>query len=205
LQSRGKTLVLVALDGRLAGLIVLEDKLRPETGQTIHALKRAGIGETIMLTGDNLLVAQNIARQAGLSGFHANLLPEDKLELIKKLGETHGRVAMVGDGINDAPALANASVGIAMGGAGNQAALESADIALMGDDLSKLPFAIGLGRATRRVIIQNLVIALGVIAGLSLSALSGWVGVGVAVALHEGSTLLVVLNALRLLGYKQSV
>jgi Cd2+/Zn2+-exporting ATPase len=204
MQSKGKTLVLTAIGGQLAGLIALEDRLRPEACRTIQALKKAGIGETIMLTGDNRLAAQNIAEQAGLSGFHAELLPEDKLALIKKFSEKHQRVVMVGDGINDAPALANASVGIAMGGAGNQAALESADIALMGNDLAKLPFAIGLGRATRRVIIQNLVIALGVIAGLSFSALSGWVGVGLAVALHEGSTLVVVLNALRLLGYKQS-
>jgi Cd2+/Zn2+-exporting ATPase len=168
----------------------------------MHALKRIGIQETVMLTGDNARVASAIAGTVGLSTFRADLLTEDKLLAIRKLNEEWGQTAMVGDGVNDAPALANATVGIAMGGAGTDVALETADVVLMSDDLSKLPFAVSLGRATRAIIQQNLFISLGVIAFLILASLMGWAAISVAIVFHEGSTIAVVLNALRLLGYR---
>ncbi len=202
LQAGGKTVMLLALDDRLAGALALADILRPDAPATMAALKKIGVSQTVMLTGDNPQVAAAIARQAGLSDFRAGLMPEDKVAAICELVDSHGVVAMVGDGVNDAPALANATVGIAMGGAGTDVALETADVALMGDDLSRLPFAVGLGRASRAVIVQNLAIALGVIGLLVIASLTGIVGIGLAVVFHEGSTIVVVLNALRLLNYK---
>jgi Cd2+/Zn2+-exporting ATPase len=170
----------------------------------MKALKKIGVEHTIMLTGDNVRSASAIAAQVGLTDYRADLMPEDKLIVIRDLVKEYGQVAMIGDGVNDAPALANATVGIAMGGAGTDVALETADVALMGDDLSKLPFAVGLGRATRAIIIQNLFISLGVIAVLIITSLTGIVSIGIAIIFHEGSTLIVVANALRLLGYKQN-
>ncbi|MEW6326112.1 MAG: cation-translocating P-type ATPase [Thermodesulfobacteriota bacterium] len=204
LQSEGKTIMLVARNNQLSGIIAVADTLRAEAVTTMRALKRIGVQETIMLTGDNTRVANAIAEQVGFSTFRADLLPEDKLTVIRELNDRFGHTAMVGDGVNDAPALANATVGIAMGGAGTDVALETADVALMGDDLSKLPFAVGLGRATRAVIQQNLFIALGVITFLIIASLAGWAAIGVAIVFHEGSTIVVVLNALRLLGYREN-
>ncbi len=202
LQGTGKTLMWVAVDKLPVGLIALADTLRREAAPTMKALKQSGVAHTIMLTGDNTRSASAIAKEIGLTDFRADLLPEDKLTIIRELVQQYGQVAMIGDGVNDAPALANATVGIAMGGAGTDVALETADVALMGDDLSKLPFAVGLGRATRAIIMQNLVISLGVIAFLVITSLTGIVSIGIAIIFHEGSTLVVVANALRLLGYK---
>lgn len=155
-----------------------------------------------MLTGDNRGVGEAIAREVGADEVRADLLPEGKVAAIRELLTAHRRVAMVGDGVNDAPALAHATVGIAMGGAGTAAALETADVALMGDDLAKLPFAVGLSRKARAVIRQNLYLSLAVIALLILATTTGAFGIGAAVAVHEGSTLVVVANALRLLAYQ---
>ncbi|MBI2757773.1 MAG: heavy metal translocating P-type ATPase [Chloroflexi bacterium] len=203
LQQMGKTLMWVAMDKTLIGLIALADTLRREAAPTMSALKQSGVAHTIMLTGDNARSASAIASEVGLTEFRADLMPEDKLTVIRELVAQYGQVAMIGDGVNDAPALANATVGIAMGGAGTDVALETADVALMGDDLSKLPFAVGLGRATRAIIMQNLFISLGVIAFLIVTSLMGFVSIGIAIIFHEGSTLVVVANALRLLGYKE--
>ncbi|MDP2777533.1 MAG: heavy metal translocating P-type ATPase [Anaerolineales bacterium] len=202
LQLSGKTLFWVAENKIAIGLIALADTLRQEAASTMSTLKKIGVEHTIMLTGDNARSASAIAAEVGLTDFRADLMPEDKLTIIRELVKQYGQVAMIGDGVNDAPALANATVGIAMGGAGTDVALETADVALMGDDLSKLPFAVGLGRATRAIIQQNLFISLGVIAFLIVTSLTGIVSIGIAVIFHEGSTLVVVANALRLLGYK---
>jgi Cd2+/Zn2+-exporting ATPase len=202
MEEQGKTTILLALDEQVIGLIALADTLRPEAAEAMRQLRELGIEHTAMLSGDNQAVAAAIARQAGLSDYYANLMPQDKAAVIQEMITKFGPVAMVGDGVNDAPALANATVGIAMGGAATDVALETADVALMGSDLRRLPFAIGLGRATHRVILQNLTLALGVIAVLAVSSLAGWSGMGVAVLFHEGSTILVVLNALRLLNYR---
>lgn len=155
-----------------------------------------------MLTGDNKQVAAAIAQAVGLTEYRANLLPEGKVAAVETLLERYGRVAMVGDGVNDTPALATSTVGIAMGAGGSDVALETADVALMADDLSRLPFTVGLGRQARRIVRQNLVISLGVIALFILLALFGLAGIGLAIIFHEGSTLVVVVNALRWLGYR---
>ena len=142
LQQSGKTLMWIAEEKTAIGLIALADTLRREAAPTMKALKGAGVAHTIMLTGDNTRSASAIAKEIGLTEYRADLMPEDKLTVIRDLVKEYGQVAMIGDGVNDAPALANATVGIAMGGAGTDVALETADVALMGDDLSKLPFAV---------------------------------------------------------------
>jgi Zn2+/Cd2+-exporting ATPase len=202
LENDGKTVMIVSVDAEPIGIIAVADVLRVEVPEALAQLKDLGITHMIMLTGDNETVAARISEEAGLNEARADLMPENKLTAIRSLVQEYGAVAMVGDGVNDAPALANATVGIAMGGAGTDVALETADVALMGDDLSKLPFAVGLGRATRAVIVQNLVIALGVIALLVVASVTGWIGIGIAVIFHEGSTVVVVLNSLRLLKYR---
>ncbi len=202
LEQQGKTVMLIACEGLPIGMIAVADAVRPDARPALEGLRTLGLREQVMLTGDNALVAAAVARQLGISDYRSGLLPETKLEIVRELVREHGVVAMVGDGVNDAPALAAATVGIAMGGAGTDVALESADVALMADDLSKLPFAVSLGRATRAIIRQNLWISLGVIAVLIALALSGLAGIGLAILLHEGSTVLVVLNALRLLSHR---
>jgi Cd2+/Zn2+-exporting ATPase len=202
-SSAGKMTVAVGWGEVVFGLLGLADTLRPETRQALAGVKRAGVPVMVMLTGDNDQAAQVIAEQSGLTDFRAGLLPENKLAAINDLRGRFGVVAMVGDGVNDAPALAAASVGIAMGGAATDVALETADVVLIANDLYRLPFAIGLSRATHQVIRQNMLISLSVIVGLIALSVSGLAGIGLAIGLHEGSTLLVVLNALRLLGHSQ--
>lgn len=202
LESEGKTVVFVGRDGACLGAIAVADEAREDARQTIEKLRSLGIKELRMLTGDNERVARAVADEVRLDGFGAGLLPADKLTEIEALAKRHGEVGMLGDGVNDAPALARASVGIAMGAAGTDVALETADVALMADDLSVLPFAVGLGRQTRRIITQNLVVALGVVALLVPASILGVAGIGTAIVLHEGSTLGVVANALRLLRYR---
>lgn len=182
------------------GVIGVADEPRTGVRETLDRLRAVGIRRIVMLTGDNAGVGKAVGDAVGVDDVRAGLLPEDKVTAIKELALT-GRVAMVGDGVNDAPALAHAMVGIAMGGAGTAAALETADVALMADDLGRLPFAIGLSRTARSIIKQNVIVSLGVIALLVLATTTGLVGIGGAVVIHEGSTLVVIANALRLLAY----
>ena len=203
LEHKGRTAVIVQYGERFLGVLGLADVPRENAQSVMQSLQDIGVKHLVMLTGDNNDVAQQIAQQVGLTDVKAELLPEDKLEAIKSMEQNYDSIAMIGDGVNDAPALATATVGIAMGGAGTAVALETADIALMGDDLSKLPFAVGLSRASRRIIQQNLAISLGVIGLLILASVIGVVQLSGAVILHEGSTIIVVLNAIRLLGYKE--
>jgi len=194
-----RSVVAVAVDGRPAGLVALADEPRASATTAVRRLRHLGITRVIMLTGDNQSVANTIARAVGIDEVHAALLPQDKSRLIINLQSQAGPIAMVGDGVNDAPAMALASVGVAMGGAATDVALEAADVAILGDDLLRLPDAIGLSRASRRITAQNLFIALGVIALVAPLAAAGVTPLGLAVLLHEGSTVVVVLNALRLL------
>ncbi|WEK57704.1 MAG: heavy metal translocating P-type ATPase [Candidatus Brevundimonas phytovorans] len=200
LREDGRTLMVVRQGERDLGVIGLLDTPRAAARTTLEALRALGVSRMIMISGDHQKAAQAIASQVGLSEAWGDLMPEDKVEAIKRL-RAEGKIAMVGDGVNDAPAMATATVGIAMGAAGSDVALETADVALMSDDLSQLPFAVGLSRSTRRIILQNLIVSLGVVAFLVPATILG-LGIGPAVAMHEGSTLLVVFNALRLLAYR---
>jgi Cd2+/Zn2+-exporting ATPase len=203
LERDGRTTMIVGRGDKTLGVIGLADTPRSNVKNIMQRLRSLGIEHLVMLTGDNNSVAQRIANQVGVTEVKADMLPEHKLEAIKTLQGQYGAIAMVGDGVNDAPALATATVGIAMGGAGTAVALETADAALMSDDLGKLPFAVGLSRASQRIIQQNLIIALGVIGLLIVTSVFNIVPLSGAVVLHEGSTLVVVGNAIRLLGYRE--
>ncbi len=198
LREAGKTVMYVARD-RILGVVAVADVIRPDAPAVVQALKRLGVARTMILTGDNELAAQAIAREVGIDDWRAGLLPEEKLEVIRELEEAGHTVAMVGDGVNDAPALATATVGVAMGAAGTDVALETADVVLMADDLKRLPYAIELSRRARRTIRQNIAFALSVIVVLVIFTLAGQVPLPVGVIGHEGSTIIVVLNGLRLL------
>ena len=200
LRDQGRTTMAVRNGERDLGVIGLMDTPREAAREALAALRKLGITRMLMISGDHSKVAEAIAKDVGLDEAWGDLMPEDKVEAIRKL-RAQDKVAMVGDGVNDAPAMANATVGIAMGAAGSDVALETADVALMADDLRHLPFAVGLSRRTRSVIRQNVFISLGVVAILVPATILG-LGIGPAVAMHEGSTLVVVFNALRLLGYR---
>lgn len=203
LEGGGNTTMLIRRNKEYIGIIALMDTPREAAKKTLKKLKEIGIKRMIMLTGDNQKVADAVAKEIGLTDAWGSLLPEEKVDAIKKLKEQESKVAMVGDGVNDAPAMANSTVGIAMGAAGSDVALETADIALMADKLETLPFAIGLSRKAKAIIKQNLWVSLGIVALLIPATILGWANIGIAVVIHEGSTLLVVFNALRLLAYKK--
>jgi Zn2+/Cd2+-exporting ATPase len=201
LEAAGQTTMIVKRGDRFLGVLGVADVLRQEAKAALAELHQLGVKRSVMLSGDNLVVAKSIARQVGITEARAPLMPDGKVAALRELAK-EGGVAMVGDGVNDAPALAAASVGVAMGGAGSDVALETADLVLMNDGLEKLPFALELARKAAGVIRQNLVIALGVSAILVIASIFGWVRISQAVVLHEGSTLLVVVNGLRLLVFR---
>ena len=204
LQKSGRSVMIVKHGSQWLGALGLADQARAGVPEVLDKLRALKLRPLVMLTGDNRGVAEATAKEVGVDDVRADLLPEDKVTAIRQLLQSHGRLAMVGDGVNDAPALAQATVGIAMGGAGTAVALETADVALMADDLATLPFAVGLSRKAARIIKQNLIVSMAVIGSLALATLAGWAGIGTAVLLHEGSTMVVVLNSLRLLTYTPS-
>ena len=199
LQTEGNTVMLASADGIYQGFIAVADPIRSTSKNVLEKLKKAGIQHTVMLTGDDKRTANAIAMKLGMTDVEAELMPEQKLSAIKALKDKYRAVAMVGDGVNDSPALAAATVGIAMGGAGTDAALETADVALMGDDLEKLPYTIKLSRKALHIIKENIMFALGLKIIALLLIIPGWLTLWIAIFADMGATLLVVLNSLRLL------
>lgn len=197
----GATPVYVSVDGRHAGVIAIADRPRPGARELVEALAARGIRNSAMLTGDAETTARAVGRQVGLTEIYAELLPEEKSRVLSELRARHGPVAMIGDGVNDAPALASADLGIAVGAAGSDVALETADVVIMGEDLSALTHAVALSHRTRRIVRQNLVFAVTVMVTLVGLAAFGVIGLTAGVVGHEGSTVVVVFNGLRLLRY----
>lgn len=202
LQNQGKTAVMVAANGVLAGIVAISDTIRVSARDAFEELRRVGVRRIVMLTGDNEGTARAVARELDVDEYYAELLPQDKVDIVRVLIERYGKVAVVGDGVNDAPALAASTVGIAMGAAGSDVALETADIALMSDDLVKLPYAMRLSRSTLRIVRQNIAFALVIIAVLIATTLIGWLPLSLGVFGHEGSALIVIANGMRLLRYR---
>jgi Cd2+/Zn2+-exporting ATPase len=197
----GQTVMLVGVNDSLLGFVSVSDTLRPTSIEALRQLKEISPNiQTVMLTGDNPGVADKVAASIGsLDEVRAGLLPEDKLKAVRDLQSRHGLVVMVGDGVNDAPALASADVGIAMGGAGSAQAMETADVVLMQDDLTHLPETVLASRKTRMIITQNIIISLGLKAGFLLLALLGWATLWMAVFADMGASLIVTLNGMRML------
>jgi Cd2+/Zn2+-exporting ATPase len=199
-QELGRTVVALGSGRAVWGIIAIADTVRPEAAAAVARLKRTGIERVVLLTGDNHQVAQAIGQALGVDEVYAELLPEQKVAVLRELEQRYGPVAMIGDGVNDAPALASATLGVAMGAAGTDVALESADMLLMSDDdLSRLPGALRLARRARAIVRQNLAFAFTVMAVLMVFAMFGAIPLPLGVLGHEGSTLIVVANGLRLL------
>lgn len=199
LAAAGKTPMIVAVDGRVIGVVAVADQIRQDAPEMVARLHRAGVEKVVMLTGDTRLVAEAVGKATGIDEIHASLLPEDKLDAVTELQRQGHTIAMVGDGVNDAPALASANIGVAMGAAGSAVAVETADIALMGDNLLKLPEAIGLAKRTVNVMKQNIAIALITVVLLLAGVFAGGVTMSIGMLVHEASVLVVIANAMRLL------
>ncbi len=204
-QEQGQTAIWVGANGKVLGIISIADTIRKDAKTLIANLRKIGIRKSIMLTGDNAKVAKAIASETGLDEYHSQLLPQEKVEKLSALQKKYGKAAMVGDGVNDAPALATADLGIAVGGVGSDIAMETADVILMSAEIGKLSYAIRLSRATSRNIKQNIVFALAVTAALLIGVIWGKVFLSVGMLVHEASVLLVIINAARLLYYGKRV
>ena len=202
IEAQGKTVMVLGNEEEILSLIAVADEIRETSKAVINQLNKIGI-ETVMLTGDNERTAREIGKQVGVSDVKASLLPEDKLNFIKELYGKHKKVGMVGDGVNDAPALAASTVGVAMGGAGTDTALETADIALMSEDLNQLPYTIKLSRKAVAIIKQNITFSLAIKLLALLLVIPGWLTLWIAIFADMGATLLVTLNSLRLLKRKK--
>ena len=199
LAAQGRTPMIVAVDDTVIGVIAVADQIREDAPEMIARLHEAGVDKVVMLTGDTRLVAEAIGGAVGIDEIHASLLPEDKLDAVAAMQRDGHTVAMVGDGVNDAPALATADIGVAMGAAGSAVAVETADIALMGDNLMKLPESVSLAKRTVSVMRQNIFIALATVVALLIGVFAGGVTMSVGMLVHEGSVLVVILNAMRLM------
>jgi Cd2+/Zn2+-exporting ATPase len=203
-MADGKTILILGVEGSPIGMVALRDSLRKECASSLQDLRRQGIKHLIMLSGDNDEAASRIARDVGVHGWLANLKPEDKVDAVRKLLAEHSTVAMVGDGVNDAPALATATVGIAMGAIGSDTAMETADIVLMGDNLEKLPYLVALGRFTMKIIRQNIALALVLKAAFIILSMAGVATLWMAILADDGAALAVILNGLRVLTFRHS-
>jgi len=202
LEQNGNSLVLTAVDGELKVLMGVRDQIRPGAREVLQKLRKLGVKNLVMLSGDNQGTVDLVSRELGLNEAHGNMLPEDKTEYIKELKEKGHIVAFVGDGVNDSPSIALADIGIAMGG-GTDVAIETSDIVLMNSDFSRLPHALGLAKATTRNMKENIFIAVGVVFILLASLLfSQWMNMSIGMLVHEGSILAVILNGMRLLRYR---
>jgi Cd2+/Zn2+-exporting ATPase len=199
MASAGRSVVVIGNDRHVCGLMTIADAVRPEARSVVEALRRAGIDHVVMLTGDNEATARAIAEQTGIEEVRAELLPADKVTAVEELVKEYAGVAMVGDGVNDAPAMARATLGIAMGAAGSDAAIETADVALMSDDLSKLPWLIRHSKRTLGIVRQNITLSLSVKALFVVLTFVGVASLWAAIAADMGVSLLVIFNALRLL------
>ena len=202
LQEQGKTVMLAGTNSKVLALIAVADEVRETSKRVIQKLHEAGIDKTVMLTGDNHSTAKAISEHVGVTDVQSELMPEDKLNVINKLKKQYKHVGMVGDGVNDAPALAASTVGIAMGGAGTDTALETADVALMGDDLRKLPFTVKLSRKTLNIIKANITFAIAIKVLALFLVIPGWLTLWIAILSDMGATILVALNSLRLMKVK---
>ena len=203
IQNKGKTVVIIGTQNQIIGMIAVSDTIRETTASALEALKQSGVNQTVMLTGDNEGTAKMIASEANVNRYFAELLPEDKVDAIKKLQNEGHKVAMVGDGINDAPALATADLGIAMGGAGTDTAMETADIVLMADNLDKLPHTMKLSRKALTIIKQNIWFSIIIKVIALVLIFPGWLTLWMAVLSDTGAALIVILNAIRLLKFKE--